>query len=190
MRIAPIDGQDDGPAILLAVRHAPEIGAAAMEFSRVTYVSSRLSLREFEAARVVTAFINGCRFCQNWRSAVDLPLYLKSLGESGANSVADNGPVPDDAFYEAIADWRGSDLFSSRERIAMELAEGMGEAPKAIAADEDFWARAHAHFTDTEIVDLTYCISCWMALGRMTHVLGLDSVCGLPVATPRAIEAA
>ena len=72
--------------------------------------------------------------------------------------------------------------------IALEMAavlmggfRGM-EEPKAIAADEDFWERAHAVFTDAEIVDLAYCIACWMGLGRMTHVLGLDGLCSLPTA--------
>lgn len=182
MRIAPIEGKEDLPVSLLGASYAPEIGKVAMEFSRVTYTSSRLSLREFEAARMVTAFLNGCQLCQNWCSAADLPLYLKGIGGDAGQSVANNGPAPDEEFYQAIADWRGAALFSERERIAMELAEGMGAAPRDIAADDDFWQRAHAVFSDAEIVDLTYCISCWMALGRMTHVLGLDSVCGLPTA--------
>ena len=180
MRIAPIAGQEDLPVSLLGTAYAPEIGRAAQQFSRATYASSRLSLREFEAARVVTANINGCRLCKNWRSAVDLPLYLKSIGGDPDESVVNNGAAPDDGFYHAIADWRDATLFSPRERIAMELAEGMGQAPQEIAVDEDFWQRAHALYSDAEIVDLTYCISCWMALGRMTHVLGLDDVCSLP----------
>ncbi|SCW59680.1 Alkylhydroperoxidase family enzyme, contains CxxC motif [Sphingobium faniae] len=184
MRIEPVEGREEIPTGLLGTIYAPEIGRAAMEYSRVTYAASRLSLREFEAARVVTAYINGCQLCQNWRSAVDLPLYLKSLGEDGTPSVANNGPAPDDDFYRAIATWRDATLFSPREKIAMELAEGMGEKPKKIAADEEFWARARALYSDAEIVDLSYCIACWMGLGRMTHVLGLDGICGLPSAAP------
>lgn len=184
MRITPPPGSDV-PTGLAGTALAPEIGLAAMEFSRATYSTSRLSLREFEAARMVTAHINGCNLCQNWRSAADLPIYLEALGADGSRSVANNGPAPDDAFYHATADWRGSELFSVRERLAMEMAEGMGNAPREIARDEDFWARAHAAFSDAEIADLAYCIACWMGLGRMTHVLGLDAVCGLPSA-PRA----
>jgi alkylhydroperoxidase family enzyme len=166
---------------------APEIVKAASEFCRATYACSRLSLREFEAARMVTARINGCQICQNWRSSVELPLYLKSLGGDPSQSVVRNGEAPGDSFYEATADWRHSDMFSARERVAMEMAEGMGLSPHELAADEDFWGRAHAAFDDAEIVDLTYSIGCWIALGRVTHVLGLDSVCGLP--SRRAAEA-
>lgn len=180
MRIAAPTGHDDVPISLTAKLYTPEIAKAAMEFSRVTYVHSKLSLREFEAARMVTAQINGCQLCQNWRSAADLPLYLRQIGDASGTSVADRGETPDEAFYLAIDNWKTSDLYNSRERLAMEMAEGMGLDPKGIAADEDFWARIHALYSDAEIVDLTYCISCWMALGRMTHVLGLDGACSLP----------
>ena len=32
-------------------------------------------------------------------------------------------------------------------------------------------------FSDEEITDLTYCIAGWMGMGRVAHVLGLDSNC-------------
>jgi len=186
MRIAAPAGHDGTPISLIATLYTPEIGKAAMEFSRVTYVHSKLSLREFEAARMITAQINGCQLCQNWRSAADLPLYLKQIGNGESDTVANRGDVPDEAFYLAVADWRNATLFTPRERIAIEMAERMGVDPKGIAADEDFWVRIHALYTDAEIVDLTYCISCWMALGRMTHVLGLDGLCSLPAALEAA----
>ena len=62
----------------------------------------------------------------------------------------------------------------------MEYAEGLGQAPQLIAKDEDFWRRARAAFSDEDMVDLSYCIACWMGLGRVAHVLGIDSVCQIP----------
>ena len=56
----------------------------------------------------------------------------------------------------------------------------MGEAPQGLKHDEAFWAEMHAHFSDAEIVDMTFCIGAWMALGRLTHVLDLDDVCMVP----------
>ena len=67
---------------------------------------------------------------------------------------------------------RTSPLYSARERIAIEYAEGMGTDPQGIAQDEDFWRRCKAAFSDREIVDLSFCIACWMGLGRIGHVLG------------------
>lgn len=174
----PID--PNRPSTAGAALLAPEIGAVAAEFSRVTYTRSRLSLREFEAARMMTALINGCRICQNWRSAHDLPLHLKANYGDGRSDLLSAGEAPDDAFYKAIPDWRNSTIFSAREGVAIEMAEGMGERPKEIARDEAFWRRAHQAFSDAELVDLGYCIACWMGLGRFTHIMGFDDVCNLP----------
>lgn len=176
------------PTARLAMKLAPEIVRAAMEFSRITYLHSTLTLREFEAARMITAEINGCIMCQGWRSADDVPAYLAALGDRTDAGILDSQDQPDEAFYLGIPEWRSSDLYSPRERLAIELAEGMGAAPKAIAADEDFWSRFKAAFTDAELVDLSYCIACWMGLGRVGHVLGLDSVCAVP--QPAETEAA
>lgn len=184
MRIAVPD--ENVPHSLIGVHYAPELGRAAMEFSRVSYVHSRLTLREFEAARIITALISGCRLCQNWRSAVDLPNYLPLLGDAESGSVADRGPVPDEAFYRAIPDWRTSDLLSPRERVAVEFAERTGLEPKVLAEDEAFWARAKSLFSDAELVDLAYCVAVWTGLGRMTHVLGLDSACAVPTPAEQA----
>ena len=73
--------------------------------------------------------------------------------------------------------WRETRLYSERERLAIRYAEALGESPHAIAADEDFWTRAKAAFSDEEIVDMTYSIGAWMANGRALHALGLDAVC-------------
>ena len=46
----------------------PGIGPAAVAFSQAVYDDSTLGLREFEAARLRIAQINGCLFCQDWRA--------------------------------------------------------------------------------------------------------------------------
>ena len=130
MRVSMPQGEEGTPISLVGMVYAPEIGRVANQFSSITYTASKLSLREFEAARMITAHINGCQLCQNWRSATDLPLYLKGLGHDASHSVADHGAVPDDGFYAAVADWRIADIFSPRERIALEMAERMGRSPR------------------------------------------------------------
>ncbi|CAM5432684.1 hypothetical protein SALBM135S_02167 [Streptomyces alboniger] len=47
----------------------PEIGTAASDFSLAVYAHTSLGLREFEAARLRVAQINGCAFCLDWRTA-------------------------------------------------------------------------------------------------------------------------
>ena len=160
--------------------HAGEIVRAGMAFSAATYFLSSLSLREFEAARVRTAQINGCAVCQAWRTERDVPAIFGA--EAGVR-----GSPPDEAFHAAIAQWRDSSLFSERERIALEMADGMGQDPRGLAADEQFWSRARANFNDGEIVDLSYCLAAWIGLGRATHVLGMDTVCAIAPPVPVAV---
>jgi alkylhydroperoxidase family enzyme len=178
-----IPEDQQGKPTNLLTGHAPEIVAAGLNFSKTTYLRSKLSLREFEGARARTAEINGCRLCQAWRSARDLPGYFAAIGVSAdGGSVADRGPVPDEDFYRSVSRWRESPIYSERERVAIEYAERMGIDPKGLAGDEEFWTRMKATFSDEEIVDLSYCIACWMGLGRATHVLGIDGVCAIPSA--------
>ena len=87
------------------------------------------------------------------------------------------GPAPEEAFYTEIMDWATSSLYSERERIAIEMAERMGERPQSMEGDEEFWARVHAQYSDAEIVDMVLAISSWIALGRAGHTLELDNVC-------------
>lgn len=165
----------------LAEAYVPEIINASSAFSFATYTHSRLSLRMFEAARIATAVINGCIVCRNWRAERD----LRFLGIEGG--IAARGPVPDEAFYQALL---ADDLsaLDNRERLAVLYARRMGEDPKGLAADETFWAELKAALSDTEIVDLTYCTACWIGLGRTAHVLGMDLACNVP--THRMAEAA
>ena len=43
--------------------------------------------------------------------------------------------------------------------------------------DESFWAQMHANFSDNELVDLSFSVASWIAFGRVTHALELDTVC-------------
>ena len=49
----------------------PGIGMAAANFSLSVYAHTTLGLREFEAARLRIAQINGCLFCLDWRTDRD-----------------------------------------------------------------------------------------------------------------------
>lgn len=181
MRIDIPSGHGDDPYGYAAQHLAPEIMQAGGAFAFAVYRHSRLSLREFEGARVRTADINGCMICQAFRAARDLGAMFAANGTRGEESVANNGPAPDEAFYAAIADWRVSDQFSPRERLSIEFAERFGTEPKALAADDEFWTRMKAQFDDGEIADLANCVAAWVGLGRVAHVLGFDQVC-LPFA--------
>ena len=158
--------------------YAQKIGGAGGAFASAVYQSSKLSLRILEAARYRTAQINGCMVCQGMRAAKHVdPMLAGNGGDASCSVVARGGPIPDEAFYEAVEGWRESLLFSERERLAIEHAERFAEDPRGFATDEPYWTRFRAAFSDDEVVDLTLCISAWIAMGRVTHVLELDTVC-------------
>ncbi|GEE03859.1 carboxymuconolactone decarboxylase [Gordonia spumicola] len=137
----------------------PGIGPAAAGAATAVYAHSTLGLREFEAARLRIAQINGCLFCQDWRTERD-------------------GVKVEETFDQAVRDWRTTDAFDDRVRLAAEYSERYALDHHGI--DDEFWERMRASYTDREIVELSICIGSWLAFGRLNRVLGLDAVCVLP----------
>ncbi|MER5885480.1 carboxymuconolactone decarboxylase family protein [Streptomyces sp. NPDC001941] len=157
MRIDIPQGEDPIPYVWGDM--VPEIGMAASNFSLSVYAHTKLGLREFEAARLRIAQINGCQFCLDWRTERD-------------------GEKVEPEFAQAVTDWRTTDAFDDRTRLAAEYAERYAVDHHNL--DEDFWERMGAHFSQREIVELSMDIGSWLAFGRLNHVLGLDTVCVLP----------
>lgn len=137
----------------------PGIGPAAAAFSLAVYQHTTLGLREFEAARLRIAQINGCLFCLDWRTERD-------------------GAKVEDGFEVAVAQWRTTEAFDERTRLAAEYAERY--AVEHHGLDAAFWERMLAAYSRAEAVELTMCLGSWLAFGRLNHVLGIDAVCVLP----------
>lgn len=151
------DGRD--PIEYVWGEMVPGIGVAAAKFSMAVYSHTTLGLREFEAARLRIAQVNGCLFCLDWRTERD-------------------GEKVEDGFAEAVTDWRSTDAFDDRTRLAAEYAERYAVDHHGL--DDEFWARMNAHYSQAEVVELSMCIGSWLAFGRLNHVLGLDTACTLP----------
>ena len=137
----------------------PAIGTAASQFSLAVYANTTLGLREFEAARLRIAQINGCVFCLDWRTERD-------------------GQKVEPEFADAVTEWRTTEAFDERTRLAAEYADRYALDHHNL--DEDFWKRMTAHYSQAEIVELSMSIGSWLAFGRLNHVLGIDAVCVLP----------
>lgn len=151
------DGSD--PIAYVWGEMVPGIGPAAAGLATSVYEHSTLGLREFEAARLRIAQINGCLFCQDWRTERD-----------GRKVEAD--------FDAAVTEWRTTDAFDDRTRLAAEYAERFALDHHGL--DDAFFDRMRAHYTDREIVELSMCLGSWLAFGRLNRVLGLDTACVLP----------
>ncbi|MCP2242012.1 carboxymuconolactone decarboxylase family protein [Lentzea aerocolonigenes] len=137
----------------------PGIGVAAAGLSLAVYQHTTLGLREFEAARLRIAQINGCMFCLDWRTERD-------------------GVKVEDDFIDAVTQWRTTDAFDDRARLAAEYAERYALDHHGL--DEEFWSRMAEHYSQAEVVELTMSIGAWLAFGRLNRVFGLDAMCVLP----------
>jgi alkylhydroperoxidase family enzyme len=151
------EGKD--PILYVWGELVPGIGPAASAMAMSVYEHSTLGLREFEAARLRIAQINGCLFCQDWRTERD-------------------GQKVEDSFDQAVTDWRTTRDFDDRTRLAAEYAERYALDHHGI--DDGFWQRLRTHYTDREIAELSMCLGSWLAFGRLNRVLGLDAACVLP----------
>jgi alkylhydroperoxidase family enzyme len=161
--------------------YRPRMAAAMEQLAQAVYQETTLSFREAEGARIRIAFINGCLMCQGYRIAEMLPEALKAMDSPEAPNTRGRGEPPGEDFSRAASGehWRESELFSARERLAIEYAEKIALTPAAVPYDDDLWQRLHAHFDEGEIADLSYSITCWIATGRMVHILGLDGSCDI-----------
>ncbi|WP_447041449.1 carboxymuconolactone decarboxylase family protein [Streptomyces sp. DSM 118878] len=157
MHIDIPEGQDAIPYVWGEM--VPGIGMAASNLSLAVYAHTTLGLREFEAARLRVAQINGCAFCLDWRTERD-------------------GQRVEEEFADAVTQWRTTDAFDDRTRLAAEYAERYALDHHRL--DEEFWTRMTAHYSQAEIVELSMSIGSWLAFGRLNHVLGLDTACALP----------
>ncbi len=157
----------DDPLMYVWTSLARPLTAAAGGFTNAVYQNSKLSLREFEAARITIARINDCAMCLDWRTARDVPA---------------RGASPDDvpeSLYEAVGSGDDSEL-SERERLAAEFARRFATEHRGM--DTAFWARLHAAYSDDELVDLALCVGSWLAFGRLNQVFDIDGACRVPTA--------
>ncbi|MET0660772.1 MAG: carboxymuconolactone decarboxylase family protein [Steroidobacteraceae bacterium] len=151
----------EGLESLTFYRQYPELGATGSALMSAVYSPDNpLPPRVKEAVRMRAALINECPVCRNARNF-----------EIGV----------DERFYEHIAQFRDHpEIYSDRERVAMEYAERF--ALDHLSIDDALFGQLRAHFSERELAALTISIGYFLAFGRLTQVLKLDQVCALPVA--------
>ncbi len=137
----------------------PEMGKALVGLSQAIYEKSIVDKRVREAVRMRIAQINQCQICLGYR--------FPELRELGV----------DEAFYEAVTDWRNATLFSEGEKIAIDYAERF--LTDHLSIDNAFMARMGEFFSAAEIFDLTGIIGGLLANGRMMQVLQIEHSCAL-----------
>jgi len=118
------------------------------------------ALRSLVQTRV--SQINHCDFCIDLNAAV----------------AAERGGSMKKAL--AVGEWRGSDLFSARERLALEYAEVMTQTEQRVG--EDLIARLREHLDESALIELTALIAFQNLSSKFNAALDIPSqgFCGRP----------
>ena len=82
---------------------------------------------------------------------------------------ADQGVTEDS--YDELIDFRTSERFRPRDKVALRWAEAIAWDPAS--ADDDLWAELHKHFSEPELVELGYFIGLTMGQQRFLKTLGV-----------------
>jgi AhpD family alkylhydroperoxidase len=117
---------------------APE-GYAALRAVEVYLLRSGLPRGLIDLVKMRASQINGCAYC--------LDVHAKDARKRGES---------EQRLYLLNA-WRDSPLYSPAERAALAWTEALTNISETRAPDADYEA-LRGHFTDKEIVDLTYLI--------------------------------
>ena len=127
---------------------APEGYAAmrALEHYLNTGTGLESTLQEF--VRLLASELNGCEYCTHLHTA-----QLKKHNET-EDRIA------------GVMGWRASDIYTQRERAALAWTEAVTNIQDGHAPDAVF-EQVHEHFSETEIVNLTWAIASINAWNRM-----------------------
>lgn len=136
--------------------------AVALLYGALDRKSSPLHpiLRSLVTVRV--SQLNGCRFCVDINSM--------TLAQRAGSM----------AKVQALARWRESDLYDTRERVALEYAEAMTDSNQRVT--DQLMQRLKAEFDDDAIVELTGLIAFQNLSSKFNSALDVPAqgFCGVP----------
>ena len=72
-----------------------------------------------------------------------------------------------------VAAWRDSMLFSASERVALEYAERVTYSDQKV--DDAFFAEVKKHFTEAQIVELTFAVALENFRSKFNPALGVEA---------------
>lgn len=132
---------------------APEGMARMRALEHYLNTGAGLELSLLGLVRLRVSLSNGCEYCIGLHGAE-----LKKLNEA-------------DGRIAGLAEWRGSDAYTQRERAALAWAEAVTDIQDGHAPDV-VYDEVRAHFSDVETVNLTLVITTINAWNRIAISLG------------------
>ena len=143
------------PYFFRTLAHRPSIMTTAWAHMQAVLAEGTLPRALKELAVVRTSQINQTPYC-----LASHRMMAKKLG------------CTDDKL-DALADFKDSDQFDERERLAIHLAEVMTLNPHAYT-DEEF-ARLRGHFTEGEVIELVCAIGLFNYFNRANDLLQMET---------------
>jgi AhpD family alkylhydroperoxidase len=143
---ARLDFDANAAGFARAMSHLDQ--AATKELDKVDF-----DVRLRELVRIRASQLNGCAYC--------IDMHTKDARAAGET---------EQRIY-ALAAWRETPFFTSRERAALELTESITLMPQTHVPGEDF-AQAAAEFSQSELgalISLIVTINAWNAIGVSTR---------------------
>ncbi len=136
--------------------HRPSIAWFGNLFGIAIEKSGKLERRIHLLAQLRAAQIVECPFC------IDI---IPALGKKYG--------VLSDAEISAVSHYFDSDLFSIREKVALEYAEAVSKTP--VKVSDEMFGRLKSYFDEQQIVELTAAVAFENYRARFNHALGIGS---------------
>jgi AhpD family alkylhydroperoxidase len=135
---------------------APEGLAKMRELEHYLNTGTNLERTLLELVRLRASLMNGCEYC--------ITLHTAELQKN--NETAER--------ISQVADWRGSEIYTKRERAALAWAEAITNIQDGHAPDV-LYDEVRSHFNDVDTVNLTLAITTINAWNRLSIGLGSHS---------------
>lgn len=141
---------------LKVLAHRPSIAWFGNLFGIAIEKSGTIERRIHLLTQLRAAQIIECRFC------IDI---IPALGVKSG--------VLTDAEIAAVSHYYDTDLFSVREKVALEYAEAISKTP--VKVSDEMFGRLKNFFDEKQIVELTAGIAYENYRARFNHALGIES---------------
>ena len=154
--IAKIKGARGGRLINIyrLMLHSPALANAWFELNQAVRYGTEVDGQSRELSVIRVAILNDVEYVQRAHG----PAY--ALKE---------GLTPDQV--EALADWRGSELFNAQQRALLAYTDAM---TRDIEVPDDVFNDARKHFSERQMVELTMLIGAYNMLTRFLKTLKVD----------------
>lgn len=148
--------------------HAPALLTAMAAIGQATGQLTGIDKRTRALAQLKAATMTHCEFC------IDVGSRISRLWG-----------LTDEELL-ALPSYRTSPLFSEVEKLVLDYAVGVSRTP--VDVPDDLFNKLKKHFTDGQLVELTFIVAGENMAGRFNHALGVGAagfsdgmVCAVPV---------